>query len=383
MDFLVKRDDLRECRTVERKPAEPGPGQALLGVSAFGLTANNITYAVFGETMSYWDFFPTEDGWGRVPVWGFADVVASRCDGVEEGTRIYGYLPPSSELLVSPDHVDERGFVDASPHRAGLPSAYNGYLHTEADPFYDSGNEDIQMLLRPLFFTSFLIDDFLEDNASFGADVAVLSSASSKTALSAAHLIAKRGGTELIGLTSAPRVGWLKEIHAYNSVLPYEDIDWLPKSEAVYIDMAGDAAVRDAVHRHYGDKLLHDAVVGATHWEQSGGNPAARGSGAEGAGENPGTPGREAEDVPGINAQLPGPKPTLFFAPDRVSKRSGDWGREDLERRVADAWRPFAQWAGGWLQVEHGKGPAAVERAYRQLLEGGVDPATGHVLTPG
>ena len=201
MDFLVKRDDLHQCRTVEGEPAEPGPGQALLGVSAFGLTANNITYAVFGETMSYWDFFPAEDGWGRVPVWGFADVVASRCDGVEEGTRIYGYLPPSSELLISPDHVDERGFVDASPHRAGLPSAYNGYLRTEADPFYDGGNEDIQMLLRPLFFTSFLIDDFLEDNASFGADVAVLSSASSKTALSAAHLIAKRGGTELIGLT--------------------------------------------------------------------------------------------------------------------------------------------------------------------------------------
>jgi hypothetical protein len=355
MDFLVKRDDLRECRTVEGEAAEPGPGQAVLGVSAFGLTSNNITYGVFGEAMSYWDFFPAEDGWGRIPVWGFADVTASRHDGVEEGTRYYGYLPPSSELLVSPDHVDGRGFVDASPHRAALPSAYNGYVRSDADAFYEAGREDIQMLLRPLFFTSFLIDDFLADNASFGAKAALISSASSKTALSAAHLIAKRDEIELIGLTSAERVGWLQEVHAYNSVLPYEDIDWLPKSEALYIDMAGDAAVRDAVHCHYGDKLVHDAVVGATHWEQ-----------AEGG-----------------SRELPGPKPTLFFAPDRVSKRSRDWGREGLESRVADAWHPFAEWTAGWLQVERGKGPEAIEHAFLDLVEGRVDPATGHVLSPG
>ena len=32
--------------------------------------------------MNYWRFFPaSEDGWGRVPVWGFADVVASRRRG--------------------------------------------------------------------------------------------------------------------------------------------------------------------------------------------------------------------------------------------------------------------------------------------------------------
>src|SRR2546423_2221683 len=194
MDFLVKRDDLRQCRTVEGETAEPGPGQAVLRVSAFGLTSNNITYGVFGEAMSYWDFFPAEDGWGRIPVWGFADVGASRHDGVEEGTRLYGYLPPSSELLVSPDRVDGRGFVDASPHRAALPSAYNGYVRSDADAFYDAAYEDVQMLLRPLFFTSFLIDDFLEDNGSFGAAVAGLSRAPHQTTPGGALPDAKRGG---------------------------------------------------------------------------------------------------------------------------------------------------------------------------------------------
>ena len=100
-DFLVKRDDLRECRIAESEPPEVGPGQALLRVDSFGLTANNITYAVMGEAMSYWDFFPAEDGWGRVPMWGFAEVEASEAEGVEVGTRVYGYLPPSSHLLVT------------------------------------------------------------------------------------------------------------------------------------------------------------------------------------------------------------------------------------------------------------------------------------------
>jgi hypothetical protein len=133
-DFLVKRDDLRECRVAESEAPELEPGQALLRVDSFGLTANNITYAVMGEAMSYWDFFPAAEGWGRVPVWGFATVERSEASGVEEGTRIYGYLPPSSYLAVSPVSVENGGFVDGSPHRAALPSAYHRYLATGGDP---------------------------------------------------------------------------------------------------------------------------------------------------------------------------------------------------------------------------------------------------------
>ena len=77
-----------------------------------------------GDAMSYWKFFPAPEGWGRVPMWGFADVADSGDTDLEEGARIYGYLPPSTHLVVEPEGVDERGFVDASPHRAELPSAY-------------------------------------------------------------------------------------------------------------------------------------------------------------------------------------------------------------------------------------------------------------------
>lgn len=353
MDFLIARADLHDTRFEEGDAPSPDPGQAVLSVDRFGLTANNITYAAFGEAMSYWKFFPAPEGWGRVPVWGFATVAESRAEGLEEGARIYGYLPPSSELLVTPERAGAHGFTDGSAHRAGLPATYNSYLRTDADPSYDPGREDQQMLLRPLFFTSWLIDDFLRDSDIFGADTVVLSSASSKTASGLAFLLSREGGAEVVGLSSERGAEYARSIGVYDAVLTYEEASDLPAGRAVYVDMAGDAGVREAVHRHYGTELAHSAVVGATHHDQMGAVP---------------------ED-------LPGPRPTFFFAPDRVAKRSGEWGREQLERRLAEAWDPYVKWTDGWLEVIHEQGPDALRATYLDLLDGRIDPSRAHVLS--
>src|SRR3954454_60735 len=219
-DFLVKRDELRECRIAETDPPEVDPGQALLRVDSFGLTANNVTYAVMGEAMSYWDFFPAQDGWGRVPMWGFAEVERSEAEGVEVGTRLYGYLPPSSHLLGTPANANEQGFVDGSPHRGALPSAYHRYSATGTDPFYRADPEEMQMLLRPLFFTSFLIDDQLDDDELTERGPIVVSSASSKTAIGAAFLLAQREGVDLIVLTSARSVEFVDSLVIYVRTTP-------------------------------------------------------------------------------------------------------------------------------------------------------------------
>src|SRR3954447_21261296 len=121
-DFLVKRDELEQTRLADSPPPALAAGQALLRVDSFGLTANNVTYAVFGDAMSYWKFFPVgaaSEGWGRVPMWGFAEVVG----GESAGARVYGYLPPSSYLVVTPARVSGQGFVDASPHPQERPPA--------------------------------------------------------------------------------------------------------------------------------------------------------------------------------------------------------------------------------------------------------------------
>jgi hypothetical protein len=353
VDFLVAKDDLHRCRFLDDPPPELEPGEALLGVAAFGLTSNNITYATFGEAMSYWDFFPAEDGWGRVPVWGFADVRASRLDELEVGARVFGYLPPSTELVVSPTRVDARGFIDACAQRSKLPPTYNRYTRVDADPLYDAEHEDQQMLLRPLFFTSYLIDDFLADSECFGASTVVLSSASSKTANGLAFLLSRREGIDVIGLTSATSAEFVNGLGVYDHVFAYDELDSLPAERAVYIDMAGDAELRGAVHGHFGADLAHSAVVGATHHDRMGAVP----------------------------DSLAGPRPTFFFAPDRVTKRTADWGREGLEQRLAQAWRPYVDWTSGWLEVVHGRGPEALESAYLDLLDGRIDPSRAHVLS--
>ncbi|MGI8460598.1 MAG: DUF2855 family protein [Solirubrobacterales bacterium] len=371
MDFLVRRDDLHSTRFDDSATPVPTDGEALLSVSRFGLTANNITYTVFGDAMNYWDFFPAEDGWGRMPVWGFADVVASNAEGVAEGKRVYGYFPPSSHLIVRPDRADEAGFLDSSPHRAALPVVYNHYVFTDTDPNYDSDSEDAQMLLRPLFATSFLLDDQLadpmqmgssrtgreaEDSAAvvpfFGASTVVLSSASSKTALAAAFLIARRDGPALVGLTSASRVGFVEGTGTYGRVVPYEEIGTLGDGPAVYLDFSGDADLRGTVHAHYGDELAHSFTIGATHWDKMAGG-----------------------------GELPGPTPTFFFAPDRAAKRTTDWGGDGLRERIAEAWKPFVEWSGSWLEVSRAEGAEAVENAYLEMLDGKVNPAAGNVLS--
>jgi hypothetical protein len=352
VDFELNRKDLHETRFVHEPPPSPEDGQALLRVESFGLTSNNITYAVFGDVMNYWAFFPASDpAWGRLNVWGYAHIEDSRHPGLATGMRVYGYLPCGSHLLVVPDRVDAKGFVDASPHRANLPTAYQGYRNVETDPIYSPEHEAAHILFFPLFFTSFLIDDFLADERFFGADTIVISSASAKTAIIAAYFLAKRQGVTTVGLTSAGNKGFVEGLNIYDSVLLYDDISKLPGERAVYVDISGNGKVRNDIHAHYDDRLAHSSAIGMTHWTEM----------AQGG-------------------DLKGPSPVLFFAPDRIKKRAADWGQAQLDQNLADAWRPFATWASDWLRVEQISSEGDIQRAYLELLDGQVDPAAGTVV---
>ncbi len=355
IDFLIKRGDLHEVRVADVEPPAAGDGEAVLEVESFGLTANNITYAVMGEAMSYWNHFPAEDGWGRMPVWGFAHVSESKRDGLEEGTRVYGYLPPSSHLLIQPDRINEHGFIDAVAHRAALPSAYQGYRATTANPVYNAERDDEQVIFWPLFYTSWLIDDQIADEKLYGGDTVALSSASSKTALIAAFQLARRGGAELIGLTSPGNKDWVESLKIYGEVLTYDEIGSLPTEGLVYTDFSGNQDLRAKIHEHAGDGLVHDMAIGLTHHEAL-------------------TPGE---------GELPGPAPKLFFAPDRIRKRGEDWGTAELDKRVAASWHPFAEWAGGWLEVRRGEGREDLEATYLEVLDGKVGPEVGPIISLG
>ena len=141
-----------------------------MAVQRFAFTADNSIYAAFGDAMNYWKFFTKPDAaWGSIPVWGFADVLESACDGVAAGGRFYGCYPKTSLTVLLPTRVTAHGLYDAALHRAELYLVYNHYAASRSDPLHSVNTEDIPALLSPLFVTSFLIDDFLVDHQLFGA----------------------------------------------------------------------------------------------------------------------------------------------------------------------------------------------------------------------
>lgn len=359
--FIVERADLHRARWLDTDRVPLTDGQVRFRIDRFALTSNNITYAAFGETMNYWGFFPTGDtSTGCIPVWGFADVVESRCEGLAAGERIYGYWPIADEVVLQPTQVKAGGFVDGAPHRRELHPVYNQYTRCSADPAYVAAYEAQQALLRPLYITSFLIDDFLADNNFFGARRVLLSSASSKTAYGTAFCLARRRGgptaIETIGLTSPGNLAFTRGLGCYDRVLAYDDVTTLPSdAPIVYVDFSGSAQLRMTIHSHWSDALLYSCSVGGTHWDEL-----------------------------GSGKGLPGPRPVLFFAPAQIKKRVADWGPGGLQERLGEAWLALMDKANDpaspWVQVVDERGRAALERTYAELVEGRVDPAKGHML---
>ena len=109
-------------------------GEAVFRIDSFALTANNVTYGAVGDLVGYWNFFPaSEDGWGRIPVWGFADVAASRGRGHRRRRPLLRLLADVDRTrCVRPASISPAGFTDVTPHRAALPPIYNRYAKTPA-----------------------------------------------------------------------------------------------------------------------------------------------------------------------------------------------------------------------------------------------------------
>jgi uncharacterized protein DUF2855 len=358
LTFEVSKENLHETRIVPSLSPDDAnlkAGEILFKVDHFALTANNITYAAMGEAMSYWGFFPAEEGWGRVPVWGFGDVVASKHPGVEAGSRYYGYYPMSTFVTVAPAAVSPDGFFDGIEHRKSLHAIYNRYTATANDPIYTKETEALQLLFRPLFTTSFLIDDFLGDNDFFGAEAIILSSASSKTSFGAAHLLAARRSCHIIGVTSAANVHFVEGLGCYDTVVTYDNIDQLdPKTPVAYVDVAGNASVKAQLHNHFQDNMKYSCSVGAAHWDQA-----------------------------GDAGNLPGAKPLMFFAPDQGQKRNQEWGADVFQQRFLAAWHSFLDTAGGWLKIETYSGPEETADVYQATLVGHVAPNIGNIVSLG
>lgn len=356
IQILVRRDAIGTHEVRDAATPQIGPGEILLAVEQFAVTANNVTYAAMGDAMKYWDFFPAaakdSGAFGIVPVWGHAHVAASNVEGFTVGERVYGYLPMASHLVASPGAIKPGSFVDTAAHRQHMASVYNQYRRLSSDPGHHPDREDIRSVFEPLFMTSWLIRAMFAREGWHGADTLVMTSASSKTALALAH-VAKAQSPEIarIGLTSAGNVDFVRGTGLYDRVLPYDGIAALAGANAVSVDFAGNGAVLRAVHEAIGDGLKYSCLVGLTHWEDRGG-----------AGE------------------MPGPKPILFFAPSHMQAAIAEMGGDGFGRAVAQSWTAFAADAAKLVRIEPVEGLAAGAEAFKALVNGSAKPDVGTVV---
>jgi len=354
VDFLVDKSGWHRTRFVENSiSADLAPGQVLFRIDRFAFTANNISYAGAGDLLKYWNFFPAEEGWGRLPTMGFADVIASTYDGAAVGTRCFGFYPMSKYLLIEPSSASPTSIVDGVAHRADLAAAYSQYQPTETDPAYSAKYEDELMLTRGLFLTSFLADDFLADSDHYGATSVLISSASSKTAIALASRLSEHGRAKAIGLTSARNLAFVESTGFYDRVLTYDAIGSLPNEEpSVFVDMAGNTKVSREIHENFGSNLKYSMRIGATHW-----------------------------DAGGKDGDLPGPGREFFFAPSQIQKRVAEWGPREFQNRLGASLQSFVESSRKWLQVERAYGCDAVDKVYHATLEGSAQPDRGNVLS--
>jgi len=337
--FETRRDGFADTRIVERPERDLDDGEIRLAVDRFAFTANNITYAAAGDTLRYWTFFPaSEDGWGIIPVWGFADITETKVEGLVAGQRVFGYFPPASEVIMQPDRITPRGFSDNAPHRRELPPGYNMY---HLAPETSQQAEDERALLYPLHITSYTIHDSVKSADWHAAKQIVITSASSKTSLGLAFALREDANApQTIGLTSPSRVEAVKGLKTYDTVLSYDDVADLPHAPTLVIDMAGNGDLRRAIHSHLRANLVHILGVGITHHDKF----------------------TEVPELRDISA--------MFFAPSVIQARMKDWGVEGFTRRSGAFLARAAEDTRDWLTITEHSGLDALAALYDDVRQG-------------
>lgn len=356
--FQIDKTKFNNTRIVERDgDLAISDDEILVRVERFGFSANNITYAAAGETIGYWKFFMPVEGereqWGVLPVWGFAEIVRSNVEDLPVGERLFGYFPPASHLVMVPQDIKTGHFFDGAEHRSELPKGYNVYRRVGAEPGYDKKNDNVRMLLYPLYITAFALWDVLKENDWYGAEQIVIVSASSKTSIGLAYALAADGDApQVTGITSSRNLKFVESLNIYNSAVTYDEIATkLEAKPTVIVDMSGNSEFLGSMHAHLADNMIKTVNVGLTHWENF--KP---------------------------NENIIKERSAFFFAPSQIQKRMKEWGAEEFDKRSQCFFVETTQKSSAWLELTPIKGIEGLSDIFINVLNGELEPHIGLII---
>ena len=344
----IHRQQLAQTRVIEETQATLADGEVLLTVRRFALTANNVTLAVFGRSYRYWDFFPGADPeWGRVPVWGYAEVESSAHPALSPGDGLYGFLPMAQSVRLRPGRVGAQRLFDDAAHRADLPAVYQSYARVpnreiDAEPC-------LRPVLHPLAMTAFLLALKIDELDPTGQRPVLFTSASSKTALATALLCRRAASGQhrrLVGLSSPQNREFVAARALFDAVEAYGAALSGVEGGAIVIDFAGNPAHVASIAAQLGPsaRLLQ---IGMTDWR------------AEGTSH--------------------GMPTEVFYAPSEALRWIQAWGADGYEQRFAAAWQAIFEFAQPWIQLHDAHGAAAMVEGWSALLAGRVAPDQGRL----
>ena len=354
--FQIEKTNLSNVQILNGEKPETADGEVLLRVERFGLSANNITYAVAGDTLGYWQFFPPleagTENWGVMPVWGFGEVIESKTDEILVGERLFGYFPPATYLKMKPTEISKYLLVDGSAHRAQLPKGYNVYRRVDSEPGYDRAGDDTRMLLFPLYLTSFALWDQMKEQSWYGAEQVILISASSKTSIGLAYALeSEKSSVSVTGLTSRGNMEFVSSLGIYDNVVNYDDVETVSQKPSVIVDMAGNGDLLGHLHTYLGDHMRQTLSVGLTHWDTK----------------------RRSSDVIKDRTEF-------FFAPSQIQKRIKEWGSDEFNKRTAGFVQQAAIKSSQWLNMRKLDGLEGLNSVYSDVLEGKMKPEDGLLI---
>jgi len=363
IQFQSLKSNLAKSRIVDTLSKSCKDGEILVRIESFAFTSNNITYGVAGKTLGYWNFFPVAgdsfDQWGCIPVWGFAEVIESNCDDINNGERLFGYFPPADYLTLSPIRISNHSFADGTEHRRELPAVYNNYVRLAEEQDYDASFTDaMRALLFPLHITAFCLCDWLADESYLGASQIIVVSASSKTAIGLAQGLAEsKDAPKIVGLTSRKNLEFVKNLGCYDEVVTYDELQKVDCSQgSVMVDMAGSREILGTLHRELGDNMLKCLTVGMTHWYNA----------------------TAAEDA--LGQAMLREKTEFFFAPAHIQKRIGEWGHDAYAKKTNTFMAKRAIQSKDWMQIIEINGLDQFIPIYEEMVGGNINPNEGIIV---
>lgn len=350
----VPRDEpLRRTRVTTEALLPPRDGQVHLVVERFGLSSNNVTYALLGDVLGHWLPFPAADGWGRVPAWGVATVVAGDPAVAPVGARFTGYLPMATHVSVHAV-ATSHGLRVVSPERAEMALMYRELRRIDGDPTWDEDLIDAEVLMLPVSPAAGLLE---YDLRRAGTRHVVITSASSKTSLGVGRLLVEHG-VRVTGLCGRERVPAVTSVGAFDQVLPYDDLTGLGVIEqTTYVDVAGDPAVTQDVLNRLGSAARGSVAVGGTRLASLGGTST-------------------------FEVEQPGPRAVQFDAGQREVDLMDELGHDAVAHIRQHARQVLVPWAAGALNVQRLEGLHAAGQAWVRMGAGSLEPLEAIIVYP-